>query len=130
MPRRVNIIEDSVGNKIVFINDIVFKGKRSIAWSEVETYLKQFVGEVYTIEKTEDLIYIGADLPDEYAHSNYTMILKGTNAKAKANAAQGLPEIIEIATKRAHKDNYKEKHGKDVKYGWYESSPNLCVNCS
>ena len=50
MPRRVNIIEDSVGNKIVFINDIVFKGKRSIAWSEVETYLKQFVGEVYTIE--------------------------------------------------------------------------------
>lgn len=119
MPRRVNIIEDSVGNKIVFINDIVFKGKRSIAWSEVETYLKQFVGEVYTIEKTEDLIYIGADLPDEYAHSNYTMILKGTNAKAKANAAQGLPEIIEIASKRAHKDNYKEKHGKDAKYGWY-----------
>lgn len=71
----------------------------------METYLKQFVGEVYTIEKTEDLIYIGADLPDEYAHSNYTMILKGTNAKAKANAAQGLPEIIEIASKRAHKDN-------------------------
>ena len=42
------------------------------------------------------------------------------NAKAKANAAQGLPELIEIATEKAHKDNYKEKHNKDAKYGWYK----------
>ena len=45
------------------------------------------------------MVYIGKDLPDEYAHSKYTKILKGTNAKAKANATQGLPEIIEIAQK-------------------------------
>lgn len=66
------------------------------------------------------MVYIGKDLPDEYTHSNYTMILKGANAKAKANAVQGLPEIIEIATHKAHKDNWKEKHSKDAKYGWYK----------
>ena len=36
------------------------------------------------------------------------------------NAVQGLPEIIEIATHKAHKDNWKEKHSKDAKYGWYK----------
>ena len=120
MKRKVNIVEDLDGNRIVFIHDILFKGKRSVEWEDVEKYLKQFVGNVYTIEETEDMVYIGKDLPDEYAHSNYTMFLKGTNAKAKANAAQGLPELIGIATQKAHKDNFKEKHSKDAKYGWYK----------
>ena len=119
MQRKVKIVKDSMGNKVVLIQDIIFKGKRSVEWSDVEEYLKQFVGEVYTIADTTDLIYIGADLPDEYAHSKYTMVLKGANAKAKANAAQGVPEIIEIATQKSHKDNFKEKHNKNAKYGWY-----------
>ena len=117
MERKVNVVEDLNGNKIVVIHDVIFKGKRTIEWGDVEAYLKRFVGEEYMIESTGDLIYIGADLPDEYAHSNYTKLLKGTNAKAKANAAHGLPEIIEIATEKAHKENYKEKHNKDAKYG-------------
>ncbi len=55
-------------------------------------------------------------LPDEYTHSNYTRILKGANAKAKANAAQGLPELLEIAAgTRFTEDNRKEKHTKDAK---------------
>ena len=120
MERKVNVVEDLNGNKIVVIHDVIFKGKRTIEWGDVEAYLKRFVGEEYMIESTGDLIYIGADLPDEYAHSNYTKLLKGTNAKAKANAAHGLPEIIEIATEKAHKENYKEKHNKDAKYGWYK----------
>mgnify|MGYP003501194215 CR=1 FL=1 len=120
MERKVDVVEDLDGNKIVFIHDVRFKGKRSIEWTDIETYLKQFVGESYVIEDTKDMIYIGADLPDEYTHSNYTMLLRGANAKAKANAAQGLPELIEIATEKAHKDNYKEKHNRDAKYGWYK----------
>lgn len=119
MERKVNVVEDLDGNKIVFIHDIRFKGKRSVEWDDVEGYLRQFVGEVYTIENTKDMVYIGADLPDEYTHSNYTKILKGANAKAKANAAQGLPEMIEIATEKKYTDNYKEKHNKDAKYGWF-----------
>ena len=58
-------------------------------------------------------------MPDEYTHSNYTNILKGANAKAKANAAQGLPELIEIASEKEYADNRKEKHNKDAKFGWY-----------
>ena len=30
--------------------------------------------------------------------------------------------MIEIATEKAHKDNYKEKHNRDAKYGWYKYS--------
>ena len=64
-------------------------------------------------------VYIGTDLPDEYTRSNYTHILKGANAKAKANAAQGLPELIEIAAGKKFTENYKEKHTIDAMYGWY-----------
>ena len=119
MQRKVNVVEDLDGNKIVFIHDVRFKGKRSIEWTDIETYLKQFVGESYVIEDTKDMIYIGADFPDEYAHSEYTTSLKGANAKAKANAVQGVPELIEIATGKEYRENTKVKHSKDAKYGWY-----------
>lgn len=64
-------------------------------------------------------MYIGNDLPDEYAHSNSSISLQGLNAKAKANAAQGLPEIVKTASKTNHIQNRKEKHAKDAFYGWY-----------
>ncbi len=117
--RKISVIEDLDGKKIVVINDILFKGKRSIDWDEVEQYLRRFVGESYIVAETADIIYIGTDLPDEYAHSEYTRILKGANAKAKANAIQGIPEMIEIATKRIFRNNSKKKHKRDAQYGWY-----------
>lgn len=119
MQRKVNVVEDLKENKIVFIHDIRFKGRQAIDWDDVERYLKQYVGESHIIKSTKDMVYIGVDLPEEYAHSNYTDTLKGANAKAKANATQGLPEMIEIATNKAHKENFKEKHNRDAKYGWY-----------
>ena len=67
------------------INDIIFRGKRGINWIDVEEYLRQYVGEFYTIAETNEVVYIGTDLPDEYAHSEYTHILKGANEKAKVN---------------------------------------------
>ena len=73
----------------------------------VEQYLKRFVGESFVISETADIVYIGADLPDEYAHSEYTHILRGANAKAKANAIQGVPEIVEIASEKRYTENYK-----------------------
>ena len=119
MEKKINVVEDLDGNKIVFIHDIRFKGKRSVEWSDVEEYLKKYVGEIYVIQDTKDMVYIGSDLPDEYAHSNYTMLLKGANAKAKANATQGLPELLEIANEKEYEENRKEKHSKHAKYGWY-----------
>lgn len=119
LDRNVDIIIDTEGNKIVLINDVVFKGKRNIDWKDVEQYLKRYIGEFYEIADTKEIIYIGSDLPDEYANSDYTHRLKGASAKAKANAAQGIPEMLEIATEKNFEENKKEKHEKDAKYGWY-----------
>ena len=117
--RNVSIIRDIDGNQIVLINDVIFKGKRSVEWKDVEKYLRQYVGEFYQIADTKDIIYIGADLPDEYAGSNYTKHIKGTVAKAKANAVQAIPEMIEIATSKTYENNKKDKHRRQAKNGWY-----------
>ena len=58
-------------------------------------------------------------MPDEYAHSDYSASLKGTYAKAKANAAQGLGEMLEIAYNGNHIENRKTKHAVDGGKGWY-----------
>ncbi len=119
MARNVSIIKDINENQIVVINDIVFKGKRNIKWKDVKQYLQQYIGEFYEIFSTEDVIYIDKDLPDEYTGSQYTYKLKGAVAKAKANAAQAIPEMIEIADSKHHRGNWKEKHRKDAAKGWY-----------
>lgn len=72
MERNVNIIKDINGNNIVIINDIRFKGRRSVNWDDVKEYLEEFVGEFYEIADTRDIVYIGSDLPDEYTGSKYT----------------------------------------------------------
>ena len=38
---------------------------------------------------------------------------------AKANAAQGIPELIEIAVGKHFRENNEEKHWRNAKYGWY-----------
>lgn len=50
--RNVSVIQDIDGNNIVMINDIRFKGKRSVDWKDVREYLKEYVGEFYTIAAT------------------------------------------------------------------------------
>ena len=89
--RNVSVIEDLDGRKIVIIHDIRFRGKRKINWKEVEQYLKQYIGEVYEIMDSADIVYVGGDFADEFSGSQDTERLKGTLAKAKANAAQGIP---------------------------------------
>lgn len=117
--RNINIVKDIDGNKIVMINDIRFKGKRKIDWEKVKEYLQGYVGDFYEIEESADIIYIGSELPDEYSGSESSFSLKGANAKAKANAAVAIPELIQIATNPKHEDNKKTKHLKRAQYGWY-----------
>lgn len=117
--RKIHIIEDLDGKKTVLIEDIIFKGRRSVNWNDVEKYLEQYIDDLYYIAETGDEIYIGNELPSEYTGSVYTMNLKGGTAKAKANAAQGIPEMVETATNPTYKNNCKHKHRKDAKYGWY-----------
>lgn len=117
--RNVSIVQDIDGNKIVVINDIIFKGRQNINWDDVEEYVKRYIGDFVEVTETKDIIYIGKELPDEYAGSKYTARLKGALAKAKANAAQGIPELIEIATNKRYQNNLNDKHNKNAKYGWY-----------
>ena len=117
--RHIDIIRDAEGNQIVLINDILFKGKRSVNWSDVREYLRQYVGDIYSIVETGEAVYIGTDLPEEFTGSVYTKNLKEAVAKAKANAAQGIPEMIEIATGGEYEDNRKDKHARDGGKGWY-----------
>lgn len=119
MDRNVNIITDLDGRKIVLINDVRFKAKKREDWKDVEEYLKEYVEEFYEIVETSEKIFISTDFPDEYANSESRMALKGAVAKAKANAAQGIPELIQVATNREFSENTKKKHIKDAKYGWY-----------
>lgn len=60
------------------------------------------MGDFYQIAETEDVVYIGTDLPDEYVGSNYTKHIKGTIAKAKT-----------------YEENTKNKHSRHAKNGWY-----------
>lgn len=120
MDRKVEIVYDAQGKSIVVINDIKFKGKRSVDWDEVKEYLEKYVGDFYTVADTNDIIYIGKDLPDEYTGSKYTYSLRGTNVKAKVNAVQGIPELIKIAGEKKVRNNVKEKHRLKAKYGWYK----------
>lgn len=117
--RNVNIITDADGKKLVLINDIRFKGKRQINWSDVKQYLRGYVGDYYEIEENAERIYIGSELPEEYTESESRKNLMGANAKAKANAATAIPELIQIASNPAFEENRKEKHAKNAKYGWY-----------
>lgn len=117
--RNVSVVQDIDGNSIVVINDIRFKGKRSIDWKEVRAYLKEYVGDFYKVASTGDVIYIGSDLPSEYSGSVYTKRLNGAVAKAKANATQGIPEMIEISTGRYFRENNKGKHNWNARNGWY-----------
>lgn len=110
--------EDTDDNKIVVIEDIIFKGK-NIKWDDVEKYLKRYVGKFYRIAEDEEVIFVGTEFPGEYAGSVYTKMLKGANAKAKANAVQVLPEMIKIAFNRSFENNRKLKHSRDAKNGWY-----------
>ena len=66
----VSIIADADGNKVVVIND--------------------YIGDCAEILDTNEMVYIGSDFPDEYAHSKDTKVLREPNEYAKANASAEL----------------------------------------
>lgn len=113
------IVLDANGKKCVQINEIIFSSKRHVDWAGVETYLKQYIGNQYIIDESDEKIFIGSDFPDEYANSRYSHHIYGTIGKAKANASQALPQLIEIATNVKYQENSEKKHEKDAKFGWY-----------
>lgn len=82
MEKKVDIIKDTDGRSIVIINDLRFKGRRNVNWNTVEECLKEYIGQNAEIIETSDVVYIGADFPDEFAHSKDTKELRGANMYA------------------------------------------------
>ena len=103
------------------INDNVFEGSKDKSISKtIKDYLTKHIGEVYTIIESGQKVYLGKDLPNEYAHSEYTKKLPLNKKLAKGRAVTNLNEIIESATNRTWESNKKEKHKFDAKYGFYK----------
>jgi len=115
----VKIVKDKNGKKIVTFEDVIFCGKRSIPWGEVEAYLACYAGHKLKIKDTGDIIQIGRDFSDEFAGSTYTRKLKGALAKAKANIIQGIPELVAIAEKKRWNEDFNSRHKKRAEKGWY-----------
>lgn len=57
MDKKVDIIKDADGKSIVVINDLRFKGRRSVNWNVVEECLKEYIGQcaeiLYDILRTK-----------------------------------------------------------------------------
>lgn len=79
----VLVAKDVNGNKVVVIPQVIFKGKRTIPWDEVEQYLLRYVGKIFEVAETEDLIYVDRTFTDEYANSIYTKKIGRCASKSK-----------------------------------------------
>ena len=124
----VSIIADAEGQKVVVINDLRFKRSKRVDWTIVEGYLKEYIGYCTEILDTNEMIYIGSDFPDEYAHSKDTKVLRGPNEYAKANASVAIKELIQIATNKTFSENHKDKHNTKAKYGWYRYDTRFAIS--
>lgn len=62
---KILVTTDESGKKLVVIPQVIFKGKRSILWKDVESYLNRYIGEIIQIAETNDNIHIGGDFVDE-----------------------------------------------------------------
>lgn len=113
------IVREDNGHNIVFINNILFYGKKNLPWSKVEDYLKKYIGDIVEVSETGERIHIGKDFPDEFKGSEDTKRTRGANAKAKANSVQGIHEMIRSARKISENENRKEKNKKKASNGWY-----------
>jgi hypothetical protein len=101
------------------VKSIIFKNKQNIPWNDVEDYLKDFIGNEIIVKEYGDVIHIQGDFPDEFTESRYTKKLRGALAKAKANAAQVIVEMLENAKNRRWAENKDSKHDKEANGGWY-----------
>ena len=79
----------------------------------------KYVGELIEIAETRDIIILETNFRMNMAVLVITKKTKGARAKAKANAAQGIREMVEIATDKVYRENHKEKHSEDAHNGWF-----------
>ena len=103
---------------VVKIDRILFPGKNPNL-NDVKKYLNDNLELEYRVRETGDVLKIGSKFSSEFCGSSYTRKLKGAVLKAKANASQIIPGLIENATNRRRVENKESKHERDAKLGWY-----------
>ena len=59
MERNVNVVEDWGGHKIVVIHDVIFQGKRSVKWVDVEQI---YLYDIIKIKKETSNLFQSEDL--------------------------------------------------------------------
>ena len=123
----VLVFVDEKGEKTVVIPQIIFKGKRSISWEEVEKYLIRYIGKIVEVSETKDLIEIDKTFVDEYTGSDYTRKLVGALPKVKANMSQGISQMKEIATSKRWKEDFEHKHKKRAGEGWFRYNTHFAL---
>lgn len=98
----VSVMPEVDGKKIVFINDIRFKGKRRIDWKEAENCIREYMRSCCEIAEAADKKYLGEQLPEAFA-----------KVKVSCSAA------VQIASDSAGILNCKEKQKEGTQLGWY-----------
>ena len=111
---------DGTINRIRIDEDIFKNSKEKSIQKTIKEYLKNHIGEVYTIIESGQKVYLGEDLPNEYAYSKSASSLPLPSKMAKGRATSNIGELIEIATNRKWEKSEKIKHQKDAKYGFYK----------
>lgn len=85
----------------------------------IKDYLVEHIGEYADIIESGQRVYLGEELPGEYAHSKSMQSLPIAQKLAKGRVLPGIKEIINNATNRQYEANRKTKHNTDAKYGFY-----------
>lgn len=105
----------------VKINDDIFENNNGKSISKtIYDYIEKHIGDVYTNIESGQKVYLGKDLPSEYAYSESSKFLPIQKKLAKGRATTNFKEIIENASNRRWQKNTKSKHELDAKYGFYK----------
>lgn len=117
-------IREVDGKNIVWISDNILslKPKDQKISDFIVDYLTNHVGEMYTIIESGQRVYLGKDLPKEYAWSKYSQRIRSRNQRIyqdKAKAIAGIGETINTATNRRWEQTLHTGN-KDAKYGIYK----------
>lgn len=116
MEKKNEIVEIN-GKKVVLVNDMKYQS-RKISWEDIEKALKEYVGKAYQINETGEIIFIGNDFPDEYAHSKDSFKSKRSIKRAKMNLITALDKLVFTSTNKTILPDFQNKHGSKAKNGW------------
>lgn len=111
---------DGSFNRVKITDNIFENNNNKSITKTIKDYLTEHIGEYAEIIESRQRVYLGEDLPGEYAFSKSTRGLTLAQKMAKGRATTGLKEIINNATNRKYSNYKKTKHITDAKYGFYK----------